>query len=226
MAPADETCWTIVRGAAAGDRVRRDEFAAAYLPVIRAYLGARWRSGRYRVFLDDAVQDAFVDCFKEGGALTRVDPTRRARFRTFLFGVVRNVALRYEERARKSRVRQPASGMLGEVAADEASLSRAFDRAFARMLVRRAGARQRRDAEGYGAQALRRAELLDLRFGEGLPIRDIAARWGEEPAAVHRAYRKAREEFRAALHAEVAEHGGGTQAEIERECASLLALLD
>ena len=35
-----------------------------------------------------------------------------------------------------------------------------------------------------------------MRFGVDLPIRDIAVRWQLEPDAVHRAYARAREEFR------------------------------
>lgn len=225
MSYADETCWSIVRGAARGEREHRRDFAHAYLPIIRAYLGARWRATNRMADLDDAVQDAFVDCFREGGALGRVDPDRNVRFRTFLYGVVRNVALRYEERAGRRREVQPPSGMTEAVPDGEENLSKVFDRAWAKALVQRARERQAREAEAAGPDAQRRVELLELRFGEGLPIRDIATRWGEDAAVLHRQYRKARQEFQAALEAEVAFHSPGTPAEIRRECQSLLDLL-
>ena len=40
---ADSTRWTVVRDAARGCAASRAEFARRYEPVIRAYLGARWR---------------------------------------------------------------------------------------------------------------------------------------------------------------------------------------
>jgi RNA polymerase sigma-70 factor (ECF subfamily) len=64
-----------------------------------------------------------------------------------------------------------------------------------------------------------------LRFHEGLPIRDIARRWGVKPAALHHEYARAREEFRAVLMQLVAFHHPGPPESVERECADLLALL-
>ena len=72
MPPADETCWTVVRGAAAGQAGARAAFAETYIDVVRAYLGARWRGTPHLAALDDAVQAVFLDCFREDGA-TRVD---------------------------------------------------------------------------------------------------------------------------------------------------------
>ena len=59
---------------------------------------------------------------------------------------------------------------------------------------------------------------------EGSSIREIAARWGEDPAAVHRRYRQAREEFHAALRQVLAFHQPGVS-DLDEECARLLALL-
>lgn len=219
----DETCWSIVQGAADGDVARRQEFARTYLPIVRAYLGARWRGTGYIGHLEDAVQDVFVDCFKDGGALTRADPSRR--FRTFLFGIVRNVALRHEEKRARRKEEQAESGFQQRIQADADTLSRVFDRAWAQALMRRAMQRQRTLAEGRGEDARKRVELLRLRFAENLPIRDIAKRWGADAAVVHRQYRKAREEFQEALVDEVRFHHQGTEAEVRRECASLLELL-
>jgi RNA polymerase sigma-70 factor (ECF subfamily) len=68
-------------------------------------------------------------------------------------------------------------------------------------------------------------ELLRARFHEGLPIRDIARRWGTDAAALHHEYAKARQEFKAALLEVVAFHHPGSPTEVEQECANLLAHL-
>jgi len=145
----DETCWDTVKGAAEGRADARHEFARTYLPIVRAYLGARWRGTGYIGHLEDAAQDVFVDCFKERGALDRADPNRGARFRTFLFAVVRNVALRHEERRARRREEQQETGFGERVAADDEALSQVFDRAWAQALMRRAMDRQASDAEAF-----------------------------------------------------------------------------
>ena len=89
---SDSTRWTVIRRAAEGVPQARSEFASRYGPVIRAYLGARWRGTTFFHDVDDAAQQVFLDCFKENGALGRVDPERGTGFRPFLYGVVRNVA--------------------------------------------------------------------------------------------------------------------------------------
>jgi hypothetical protein len=66
---------------------------------------------------------------------------------------------------------------------------------------------------------------LRLRFEESLPIRAIAERWGVVAAELHRAYAKARQEFRAALLEVVAFHHPGSPAEVEHEATSLLSAL-
>ena len=76
-----------------------------------------------------------------------------------------------------------------------------------------------------GPEAVRRVELLRLRFEENLPIREIAARWAADPATLHHAYALARQEFKAALLAVVAFHQPGSPAELEAEAASLLKAL-
>jgi RNA polymerase sigma-70 factor (ECF subfamily) len=221
MSSSPSTCWTVIEGAAAGRAADREEFARRYGPVVRAYLAARWRPADAHA-LDDAVQEVFVECFKRGGVLDRADRDRGG-FRAFLFGVVRNVALRAE--AQRARRREHGGADLERVPADESSLSRVFDRAWAKALMREAAQQQRAAAERSGETALRRVELLRLRFHEGLPIRDIARRWGAEPAALHHEYARAREEFREILMRLVAFHHPGPPEAIERECADLLALL-
>ena len=225
MTSGESTCWTVVRGAAAGDAAQCAEFVRRYEPVVRAYLGARWRGGPLAQETDDAAQEVFLDCLAPGGAVARADPARPGGFRAFLFGVARNVALRVERRRARDRLR-PGAGAVDpdEVVADATSPSAAFDRAWARAILREAAARQREAARTAGPAALRRVELLALRFEQGLPIRDIAARWGEAPRHVHHEYERARDEYRAALREVVAFRVPGTPGEVERECARLLAL--
>jgi RNA polymerase sigma factor (sigma-70 family) len=223
MSIQESTCWTVIAAAAAGCAAERAAFAQPYQPVIRAYLTARWRNSPYLQDLDDAVQDVFVACFQRDGLLTRAQSDRPGGFRAFLYGVVRNVARRRE--ARRSRDRQADDVDLDQVPGDEESQARMFDRAWARALLREAAQHQEEHARRAGAAALRRVELLRLRFHEGLPIRAIAASWQVEAATLHHEYAKARQEFKAALTEVVAFHYPGTPEEVECECANLLSLL-
>lgn len=219
MSTPETTCWTVIRAAAAGSRDDRDELARRYLGVVRAYLVDRWRGSALRDELDDAVQDVFVECFRQGGALEAAGGGRVPSFRAFLYGVVRNVARRFEGRP----VRTAGAPM--EVEAGEESLSRLFEKAWARSIMAEAARLQRRRADGGGDDAVRRIELLRLRFEDNLPIRTIAERWGVDAAGLHHAYALARKEFKEALLEVVAFHHPGTAAEVNREAASLLKSL-
>jgi RNA polymerase sigma factor (sigma-70 family) len=191
--------------------------------------GARWRNGALARELDDAVQDAFVECFRDGGALGRADPDKPGRFRTFLFAVVRNVARRREERYVQHARRHADETVDADAreARDERA-SRAFDRAWATTLLRAAAELQESRASSAGPDAVRRVELLRLRFHDGRPIRDIAALWGEEPTRVHHEYARARKEFQRALRDVLAEHLGNhsdSTDDLDRECRALLESL-
>src|SRR5687767_9822570 len=144
--PNDLTCWTLIRDAAAGDAVARDQFAAVYLPVVRAYLVARWRTSRHSA--DDAAQDVFVECFRAGGLLEKAAPDRDGGFRAFLLGAVRNVARRHEGRAR------PAEPLPAGVPDDDTGPAEAFDRAWARSLLKEAARAQERTANRTGPAAV------------------------------------------------------------------------
>jgi RNA polymerase sigma-70 factor (ECF subfamily) len=210
----------VVLGAAAGDAAQREAFARRYGPVVRAFLGARWRRGPLSGEIDDAAQEVFLDCFRAGGALARVDATHEGGFRAFLFGVVRNVARRFEQRRARTRERA-AEDLLDAVAPDD-SPSRAFDRAWARatMLVAR---EIQADRAAGDAEALRRVVLLRLRFLEGMPMREFAAAWGTDARRLQYEYRKARDEFEAALHEAVRRHH--PDAAVDAEAARLIDLL-
>jgi len=207
-AKGSETCWSLVARAARGETKARSTFCRTYLPLLRE--------------VDDAVQETFVECLRPDGPLTRADE-QRGDLRGFLFGIVRNVALRFEERACSARA-ETASSRLGEIASDEDQLSKLFDREWARTLMREAGELMRARADTEGARL--RVELLNLRFGRNLPIREIAAQWEMEPDAVHRSYARAREEFHACLRQVVTFHAVRTEAELDDECRRLFQMLE
>ena len=204
MPTPDSTCWTVIRAAAAGSPADREELARRYLGVVRAYLAARWRGSAVLGERDDAVQEVFVECFRRGGALEAAGDGRVPSFRAFLYGVVRNVARRFETPPARR-----AGPLPDEIGADEESQSRLFDRAWAQAIMAEAARLQAERAAERGPEAVRRVELLRARFEENLPIRAIAERWGVDAATLHRAYALARKEFRAALLEVVAFHSPG-----------------
>jgi RNA polymerase sigma-70 factor (ECF subfamily) len=222
----NSTCWTVIAGAAAGNREDREQFARRYESVVRAYLSARWRNGPCLTNLDDAAQEVFVECLKPGGVLECLPSDLAGGFRSFLYGVVRNVARHFETRLDRERCRSASSDHdLGQVPDSEESLSRMFDRVWAQGLMREAAQRQAELAELLGPDAVRRVELLRLRFHEGLPIRDVAQRWQVDAAKLHHEYARARQEFKAALMEVVAFHHPGSAEEVAHECANLQSQL-
>ena len=218
---SDATQWTIIRAAADGSVSARSEFARRYESVIRAYLAARWKSGPLRAEVDDAAQEVFVRILRPDGPLDRADPTRPGGFRAFLYGVVRNVA-RSIERTRAQQRRRHSEADLDALHVDESTLSKVFDRAWAQALLRDAALLQLTRARVKGDDAVLRHRLLATRYGENLPIREIAARWKLDAAFLHREYPKAREEFKRALMDVIREQQGGAPESVEKECARLL----
>ena len=226
MPNAESTCWTVIQAAASGDRRERETFARRYDPVIRDFLRARWTGTPHAGHVDDAVQEVFLECLKDGGALGRADTGRPGGFRAYLRGVVRNVALRHEkDGVRDQTAAQDHATDVDAMITSERGLSEAFDRAWARNIMREAAALMARRARSMGRDAEQRVDLLHLRFHDGLPIRDIAERWHTDPAALHHEYATARQEFREALIQVVAFHHPGPPVAIERESAELLQLL-
>ena len=207
----DSTAWTVIRGAAAGEPAQRSLFVRSYAPVIRAYLRARWRGSALIQDVDDAVQEVFLDCFKDDGVLQSADPARE--FRPFLYGAVRNVARHAETRKKRSK-EQPLPSHIDPATDDE--LSAVFDRAWALAVVQ--AALQRMDDP-------RHVELLRLRFHDDLPIREIAKRWGVEADKLHREYAKARRAYEKALIDVVLFHQPGNRDKALAEARRLLSLL-
>ncbi|HEV3005814.1 MAG TPA: hypothetical protein VGX78_15215 [Pirellulales bacterium] len=132
-----QTCWTLIRAAVDGQAADREEFAERYAPVVRAYLTARWRGSVWWQDLDDAFQEVFVECLLPDGPLQRGDPIRPGGFRSFLFAVVRHVAQRIESCQAAQAPRAATDLELEHVPMDETSLSRVFDRSWAKFMQAR-----------------------------------------------------------------------------------------
>jgi DNA-directed RNA polymerase specialized sigma24 family protein len=157
MSTPESTCWTVIRAAAAGSSTDRDQLARRYLGIVRAYLSARWRGSDLRSELDDAVQEVFVECFRQGGALEAAGAGRVPSFRTFLYGVVRNVARRFENRPVRAVVPLP------EIQTNEESFSKLFDRTWAEAIMIEAA--QRGCVRGFGHSVGGRLDSGDANSG-------------------------------------------------------------
>ena len=123
MSPSESTCWTLIRGAAAGNSAHGSGLARHYLEIVRAYLAARWKGSMLLADLDDGCQDVFVECFRQGGVLDAAKSSRVPNFRAFLCGVIRNVARRFESWPAHS------AALPSDLVANGACQSRLFERA-------------------------------------------------------------------------------------------------
>ena len=168
----------------------------------------------------------FVECLRQNGLLQRVDSHAPGGFRPFLFGATRNVARRFEERLSRNKEQQQASGILANVEADDASLSVAFDRAYARTVLRQAFDLYEIRAIADSGNMKQRTELLRRRFQDDVPIREIAKEWNVDAKTLHRSLDRAKQEFRASLLEIVArEAPTATSAELNQSCAEILSLV-
>jgi RNA polymerase sigma-70 factor (ECF subfamily) len=222
----DATCWTLIENAALGDSTARAEFSGRYLPVVRAYLSARWRNRLSSDEFEDAIQDVFVECLREGGVLESLSTIHGGGFRRYLFGTVRNMALRIEA-ARARRLDSPDSQSIrAETIQDsEETLSRVFDRAWAESILREAAERQAIRARERGAEHVRRVEILKELFHEGRTLAELARMWQVDANVLHREYTRARNEFEQALKEVTAFHHPDSPAAALRECRELVNLL-
>lgn len=215
------TSWELIEQAVAGDAAARERFARLYRPAVERFFQSRWRGVGLTQEVEDAVQEVLVECLREGGALEGALATAREGLRAFLFGVCRNVAQRWERRIARQRDRPRSESFAADaVPLDDPSVSREFDRAWARTLVHEA--REVLEKRAVEPHQQRRLDLLRLRFFEGLPIREIAARWNEDAARVHRDYAAARDDFRTALGEVLAFHSPGPLHRRETELVALL----
>lgn len=224
MTTTGSTAWTVIEGAAAGNRADRGTFARLYLPIVAQYLRKRWLGTPLADQVDDAVQEVFVDCLRANGALSRADRRRQRSFRAFMYGVTKNVARGVEARSARARAQvaledlELADGRDGEV-------SEEFDRAWARAVLNEALRLQVENARAASdaTAALRRVELLRLRVYEGQPARTIAKLWNVDPAYLHRQYAQARNEFQHALRLTLQEKSGLLDGVTEEDLMELLS---
>lgn len=219
------TDWEMIQGAARGSRQHRQAFAQRYYPVVRSVVANRWRGTRLMCDIDDACQEIFAECFRANGPLLRIDRSRSAGFKPFLTGIARNIARRIEKRSYRSRSVDLDSGEPLE--SNAPSVSRMLDRSWAMEVIRRAEAKHHELAKASGSDALKRVELLRLRFRKDMPIREIARLWNTSPVTLHRSYRLARKEFLKALR-EVISCKNGQQSRtngVDRTCRELVELL-
>lgn len=225
MAKLDSTCWTMIRAAAEGAESDRSTFAWRHGPAVRAYLGERWKSSPLVEAIDDAVQDVFVECFKRGGVLDRHAEITRGSFRSFFYGVVRNVALRFEGRKAREREAQPATEFdFDEVTGADEHLSEVFDRAWARSLLKEAVVRMGREALEADEAARERVRLLHHRFYDGMTIREVARRRKLDEQSAYREFQKALKEFKSVLREVVTFHCPDSPAQAEQEFDLLVSL--
>lgn len=225
MGQPEETCWSIIRGASAGRDEAITRFVSLYGPIVQSYLAARWKHSSLKDHLDDAMQEVFLACFKDGGVLVKAQDDRVQAFRPFLLGAARNISRQFEagQRRRGAIEAQPATDFDAE--AEDERLSRAFDRAWAAAIVKEAAQRQAERARSMGPEAERRVELLRLRFSDGLKIRDIAARWDADLKATHHQFDKARAEFEDALADVIRRHYPGEALSVRKELERLMDLV-
>ena len=226
MTSPETTAWELIERAASGEPQARQQFAERYLHTVREWMSARWRNVDHHRNLDDAVQEVFVECLKQRGALEHADRESSRGFRPYLQGVMRNVALRHERRGARQRRRvaqvQPD---LDSLPSGQTSHSLIMDREAVLALVRAARERMAERAARLGGSAVRRVELLQLRFEDGLPLRAIALRWQADAAVVHHMFAKARREFWRMLKEVVAAQFPGTSTEVAARCDALIQIL-
>jgi len=226
MGRFDTTRWSVVLGAVAGDPADRDRFCVLYEPVIRAYLGARWRVPHQNQEVSDGVQEVFVECFKDRGALGRLDPGRSGGFRAFLYGVTRATAIAIERKSsRRTRDKTLHGSDLRFVQRTQATLSQAFDKAWARMIGREAGRLVAERAKKHRG-GIEKVKCLELRFVRGLPPRDIAVEMECPVERVYELLKLAKLEYRSALLEVVGSYSPtASEKELEDKCRELAAHL-
>jgi len=215
------SCWELVEAAASDDRVQRSALYARYEPVVRAFFCARWgldgRHDRVRA----AVQETFFELFRPGSPSDH--NAYDASFRDYLLEVVRETAPPFEERAAEAAQHDLAAQLTVE---NDAVVLHAFDRAWARSLVRQAGALQRERASEHRGGAMLRCQLIEMRFNEGLSLGAAGAKMGLQGETLRTAYAKAGREFAAALREVIREHDPSRPAEVDRTCKNIGRLLN
>tara|TARA_R110002094_G_scaffold60544_3_gene71174 strand:+ start:1858 stop:2505 length:648 start_codon:yes stop_codon:yes gene_type:complete len=213
-------------GAATSSVTQRDRFCRRYSPLIETYLASRWRLPRGHERVADGTQDVFLQLFKPNGALKGVDPSRPGGFRAYLYGVTTKVASERDRvAARQQRERGDPRMELDQLGSSWASQSQAFDQAWARLVFQEAYETMVAQFEG-DPTALRSLQVLQLRYDEALPPREIAKRLViADVRVVYQVLDTGKAKFRRALLSVMAEYNPScSKNEVENLCRQLLSL--
>lgn len=213
-------------GAASSSVTHRDRFCRRYGPLIETFLASRWRLPRGHERVADGAQEVFLQLFKPNGALKSVDPTRPGGFRAYLYGVTTKVALERDRvAARQRRERRDSRMELDQLGGTWASQSQAFDQAWARLVFQEAYEKMVAQFDG-DPTALRNLQVLQLRYDEALPPREIATRLAiDDVRVVYQVLDTSKARFRRALVAVMADyHPSCSKSEVEGLCRQLLTL--
>ena len=225
MEPSFSTSWTLVFGAASGNRTDRERFTERYVPVICAYLAARWkRNSRSEEVLGTA-HEVLIQCFKQGNTLGTLDRTCARSFRSFLLGITRHVAAAAERARIRHEGKRDVDVDPRSLEQREATLSQVFDRAFSQMIARAARSLMAQRAQENTVHA-ERYRILSLRFLKGMKPRDIASSLDFPIGHVYERLREAKEDYRKALYDIVREHHAPSSSRsVEDVCKELVATL-
>lgn len=215
----ETTSWTLIGGAASGDATSRGTFARLYGDVVRIELAARMRRAADDADVEDAVQEVMLECLKAGGALERASAKKCTRFRAYLGGITRNVALRYQER----QMLQPDTLDRADTVSDPGpAIAARLDAAWSHAVLGEVMALLVHES-ATSATARMRLAVLRMRHEEGSSPAEIAAALNITPVRVHYLTAEAKRDFRNALLSVVSQQNPGlTRAEVEAECVALL----
>jgi hypothetical protein len=190
----------------------RGNFARRYQPAVEAYFSTRWPAAPMAAQTERAVREVFDECFKHGEDLKDTVSDHDADFRRFLYKMAGLVSARAE--TKKSE----------RFDGDESTLADAFDRAWARVLMRQAATQHAQNVKDDPA-AVRRLELLRLRYYGGMQLDSIANIWHAERDDIEDQYQTARSEFETALMEVASYHMPRPKQEVADECERLLSIL-
>lgn len=195
------TRWSLVRqlGASApAARAALETLCELYWPAVRSFMR---RQGASPAEADDLAQTLFAEMIARGD-LDKADPVR-GRFRAYVLTCCRHLLWRVRDRERAlkrggDRQREPLDPEQAAAADPH------FDREWAELMVARAKAQLRDEAQAQG-KLERHERLLPLltEQADGATYAELAEALGSTPAAAKVAVHRLRKRFASALRAEV-----------------------
>lgn len=181
MAPAPPTDAELLAAWAAGDGSAGEQLFERHYPAIyRFFVNKLSRPSE----VEDLVQQSFMACI-ESRAAYRGD----ASFRSYLFGIARNILLKYLRNVRTHSV-EPGSSSLADCGLGVSSL----------VHLRR---EQQVLLTALRAIPIDSQAVLEMSYWEQMPAREIAAVLNETEPAIRGRLRRAKAELRGAIEAVV-----------------------